>query len=62
MGKMKNIDIEIHSNDNSLKIQRAIYRDLFQILPQKDIRYMLKRARGNNKVAMTLALGDIKEE
>ena len=62
MGKMKNIDIEIHSNDNSLKIQRAIYRDLFQILPQKDIRYMLKRARGNNKVAMVLALGDIKEE
>lgn len=62
MGKMKNIDIEIHSIDNSLKIQRALYRDLFKILPQEDIRYMLKKARGNSKVAMTLALGDIKEE
>ena len=62
MGKMKNIDIEIHSNDNSLKIQRALYKDLFKILPQKDIQYMLKKARGNSKVAMVLALGDIKEE
>lgn len=62
MGKMKNIDIEIHSNDNSLKIQRALYKDLFKILPQKDIQHMLKKARGNNKVAMVLALGDIKEE
>lgn len=62
MGKMKNIDIEIHSIDNSLKIQRALYRDFFKILPQEDIRYMLRKARGNSKVAMTLALGDIKEE
>lgn len=61
IGKMKNIDIEIHSTDNSLKIQRAIYRDLFQILPQKDIQYMLKKARGNNKIAMVLALGDLNE-
>lgn len=62
MGKMKNIDIEINSTDNSLKIQRAIYRDFFKILPQEDIQYMLRKARGNNKVAMVLALGDIKEE
>jgi len=61
MGKMKNIDIEIHSTDNSLKIQRAVYRDFFRILPQEDIEYMLKKARGNNKVAMTLALGDLNE-
>ncbi len=62
MGKMKNIDIEIHSIDNSLKMQRVLYRNLFKILPQEDIRYMLRKARGNSKVAMTLALGDIKEE
>ena len=62
MGKMKNIDIEINSTDNSLKIQRAIYRDFFKILPQEDIQYMLRKARGNNKVGMVLALGDIKEE
>lgn len=59
---MKNIDIEIHSIDNSLKIQREVYRDFFKILPQEDIEYMLKKARGNSKVAMVLALGDIKEE
>lgn len=62
MGKMKNIDIEIHSTDSSLKIRRALYKDFFRILPKEDIEYMLKKARGNNKVAMVLALGDIKEE
>lgn len=62
MGKIKNIDIEIHSTDNSLKIQRAVYKDFFKVLPQSEIEYMLRKARGNNKVAMTLALGDIKEE
>jgi len=59
---MKNIDIEIHSADNSLKIQRALYKNFFKILPQSDIDYMIKNARGNDKVAMVLALGDIKEE
>ena len=59
---MKDIDIEIHSIDNSLKTQRTLYRNLFKILPQEDIQYMLRKARGNSKVAMTLALGDIKEE
>lgn len=62
MGKMSNIDIEIHSTDSSLKIQRAVYRDFFKVLPQSDIDYMLKKARGNSKVAMVLALGDIKED
>lgn len=62
IGKMKNIDIEIQSTDNSLAIQRAVYRDIFRVLSKSDIDYVIKKARGNNKVAMILALGDIKEE
>jgi len=62
IGKMKNIDIEIQSVDDSLAIQRAIYRDIFRVLSKSDIDYAIKKARGNSKVAMTLALGDIKEE
>ena len=59
---MKNIDIEIQSIDDSLAIQRAVYRDIFRVLSKSDIDYVIKNARGNNKVAMILALGDIKEE
>lgn len=59
---MKNIDIEIQSTDNSLAIQRAMYRDIFRVLSKSDIDYVIKKARGNTKVAMILALGDIKEE
>ena len=60
--KMKNINIEIQSIDDSLAIQRAVYRDIFRVLSKSDIDYVIKKARGNNKVAMILALGDIKEE
>lgn len=59
---MKNIDIEIQSIDDSLAIQRAVYRDIFRVLSKSDIDYVIKKARGNNKVAMILTLGDIKEE
>ena len=59
---MKNIDIEIQSIDDSLAIQRAVYRDIFRVLSKSDIDYVIKKARRNNKVAMLLALGDIKEE
>ena len=59
---MKNIDIEIQSIDDSLAIQRAVYRDIFRVLSKSDIDYVIKKARGKNKVAMILALGDIKEE
>ena len=59
---MKNIDIEIQSIDDSLAIQRAVYRDIFRVLSKSDVDYVIKKARGNSKVAMILALSDIKEE
>ena len=62
IGKMKNIDIEIQSTDGSLAIQREVYKNIFRVLSKSDIDYAIKKARGNSKVAMTLALGDIKEE
>ena len=62
IGKMKNIDIKIQSADNSLAIQREVYRGFFRFLPKSDIDYAIKKARGNTKVAMILALGDIEEE
>ena len=60
--KMKNIELEIQPPDHSLAIQRAVYRDIFRVLSKSDIDYVIKKARGNSKVAMILALGDIKEE
>ena len=62
MGKMKNLEIELQCNDKPFQIQRAVYKELFKVTPQSDIDYVLKNARGNNKVAMVLALGDIKGE
>ena len=62
IGKMKNIDIEIQSTDGSLAIQREVYKNIFRVLSKSDIDYAIKKARGNSKVAMTLALGDKKEE
>lgn len=59
---MKNIDIEIQSINDSLAIQRVVYRDIFRVLSKSDIDYVIKKACGNSKVAMILALGDIKEE
>ena len=62
MSKVKNIEIELQCNDRPFQVQRAVYRELFKTAPQSDIDYVLKKARGNSKVAMVLALGDIKEE
>lgn len=62
MGRMKDLEIEIKCEEKPFKIQRMLYKEFFKIIPQSDIDYLLKKARGNNKVAMVLALGDIKEE
>lgn len=61
MDKMKSLEIELQCNNKPLQIQRAVYRELFKVTPQSDIDYVLKKARGNNKVAMVLALGDLNE-
>ena len=59
MGKMKELAIELHGNYNSLNVRRKIYKNFFKTMTEQEINKKIGKARGNEKVAMVLALGDL---
>lgn len=62
MGRMKNLQQQIETyTEAPFKIQKEYCKGIFKVMNEKDIKFLLKNARGNLKVAMTLALGDLNE-
>lgn len=55
------VQLAIQCDEQPLKVKRVAYKDFFEVAPTKLIKKMVLNARGNDKVAMILALGDLNE-
>ena len=53
--------LAIQCDEQPLKVKRVAYKDFFEVAPTKVIKKMVLNARGNDKVAMILALGDMED-
>lgn len=61
MGKIKMAQLAVQCDEQPLKVKRVAYKDFFEVAPTKVIKKMVLNARGNDKVAMILALGDMED-